>query len=307
MEVYKDYVLFRRYPNVFTPEEFEADNPWRVDLPYSKESARYTPQKQAANEKPAAFPKDAKLSLKVIGNPMKALSVSFPAAMEAPNRYKIEAFVKDKIGKRVRVLRRDVLGDYDVLESMRPKTVSLEISALYFDPCVEYEFNVTPCGFFDAEGTKLSATVAMPRKFADMGGRKIYEVKGASEQLPVLAGWNGVKPISTCDSNGVYRCNGGIVRLHLPDSLWNVPKGTKFRCELDFRIVGAEKKSFHVGLACPRPLRYLGRALTPPGDTGDVRSVIEFSKEQDSQFFDVCIEGSNPCTFELKRLSVFRY
>ena len=307
MEVYKDYVLFRRYPNVFTPEEFEADDPWRVDLPYSKESARYTPQKQAANEKPAAFPKDAKLSLKVIGNPMKALAVSFPAAMEAPNRYKIEAFVKDKIGKRVRVLRRDVLGDYDVLESMRPKTVSLEISALYFDPCVEYEFNVTPCGFFDAEGTKLSATVAMPQRFADMGGRKIYEVKGASEQLPVLAGWNGVKPISTCDSNGVYRCNGGIVRLHLPDSLWNVPKGTKFRCELDFRIVGAEKKSFHVGLACPRPLRYLGRALTPPGDTGDVRSVIEFSKEQDSQFFDVCIEGLNPCTFELKRLSVFRY
>jgi hypothetical protein len=54
-------------------------------------------------------------------------------------------------------------------------------------------------------------------------------------------------------------------------------------------------------------LRYLGRAKTPRGDTGNIRTVIEFSKESESQFFDICIEGAAPCAFELQRLSLFRY
>lgn len=307
MEVYRDYVLFRRFPDVFNPEEFDPSDPWRVDLPYSKANARYTPQKRTEQEKPIAFPAGARLSLKAVGEPMKSLKVSFPAALEAPSLYRIDAFAAGADGKRSRVLCRELLGEYDVAKSKRPKTLSLEIPAVYFNPGSRYEFEVVPCGFFGKEGRRLSAVVKTPGKFAELGGRKIYAVNGASERLPVLVGWNGVNSVSTCDGKGVYGLKGGIARIHLPDGLWNVPKGTKFRFELDYRIRSGEKSSYHVGLACPRPLRYIGRARTPRGDTGNIRTVIEFSKESDSQFFDICVEGSAPCTFELQRLSLFRY
>lgn len=307
MEVYRDYVLFRRFPDVFSPDEFKPDDPVRVDLPYSEESARYTPRRQAELELPMSFADGAKLSLKAVGNPVKALSVSFPAAIEAPSGYRIDAFAKDEKGESVRVLCRELHGDYDMMESRRRKTITHEIPAAYFNPGTRYDFTVVPRGFFRGDGEKLSASIETPDKFAEPGGRKVFEITGASERLPALIGWNGVKPLFICDNEGVYKCQGGIVRLHLPENLWNVPKGTKFRCELDFRIKGPENSSFHIGLACPRPLRYLGRAKTPPGDTGNIRTVVELSKEHDGQFFDVCIEGSSPCSFELKKLAVFRY
>ena len=307
MDVYEDRVVFRRYPDVFNPEEYAPGEPWQVDLPYSASTARYTPQQQIATEKPIAFPSNAKLQLEAVGDPMKVLSVKFPAAVEAPCLYRVDAFAKGADGKKARVLCREMLGDYDIPESKRPRMLSLEIPAAYFDSGVRYDFSVVPHGFFGTEGERLCTSIKMPRKFANPGGRKVYGVENASERLPVLVGWNGVKSVSTCDGEGVYKCNGGIVRLHLPERLWDVPKGTKFRCELDFRIKGGANSSYHVGLACPRPLRYLGRSKTPPGDTGSVRSVIEFSKEHEGQFYDICIEGSAPCSFELKKLSLFQY
>ena len=45
-----------------------------------------------------------------------------------------------------------MLGDYDIPESKRPRMLSLEIPAAYFDPGVRYDFSVVPHGFFGTEG-----------------------------------------------------------------------------------------------------------------------------------------------------------
>ena len=305
MEVYRNKVLFRRFPDVLEPVEHEPSTPWRIDIPYVNGKARYSHEKRALREVVGGFPAGAALTVAPVGKPMEAVKVSFPAAVKPPNMYKLEAFVKGPDGKPVRVLRRDLFGEYDVSAAKRARTLALEIPAGYLEPETDYGFTVCPYGFFGKEGPALKMPFKTPLKFAPQGGEKIYEIKGASEVLPVFAGWNGVKSIATCDKAGVYDLPAGLMRLHLPEGLWNAPVGTQYRFVCDFRLVNDGKGSHFVGIACPRPLRYFGRALTPPGDTGDIRTIINFTKSEEYRTFDICVEGGSKCSFVIKRLAVY--
>ena len=305
MEVYRDHVLFRRFPDALEPAEHEPQSPWRVDIPYARDSAQYLPEKTAAREVVSGFAPDAALSVKPVGSPLESVRVSFPAAERPPNMYKVEAYRKRADGNLVRALRRDMFGEYDIPAAKRAKTLSLDIPSGFLEPDADYVFEACPYGFFGKEGPSLKTGFRAPAKFASLGGEKIYEVTGASEVLPVFQGWNGVKSIATCNEKGVYALKRGTMRFHLPERLWKMPVGTRYRCECDFRLVNEGRSSSLVSIACPRPLRYFGRVRTPPGDTGCIRTIVEFSKTAERQCFDFCVEGGGTCSFEIRKLSLY--
>ena len=182
LEIFGDHAVFRRYA-VESGEEIGADEPWTIRWPYDPKKPFYSPESMRARHPPATFPSGAVLSVTRGPN----LLVEFP---ETGSRftwyYRIEAYREDgSAGRSVRILRRDVRGEYWRDPKDRKGIVRDALDAAYFTAGEEIVLTVTPCDFWGGEGEPLTWRGAAP----ECGYRLVCrgEVEKGTFRLPDLS------------------------------------------------------------------------------------------------------------------------
>ncbi len=283
MEVFADRLVFRRF-DVRTKEEYGADEPWMVPLPFSPETAPYRRERTTANEPLPQFPAGATLALKPT-SPFDAVEMEFPRAEGRHGTYIYKVQVTTPEGEPL--TRNDMFGQFYLPERERAATLVRKLSAGYFDPGKRYRVRITPCNCFGKGGKPLEAEFTAP---AAEGFKTIFESANPMEECPFMTGLAGGRRIKAKD--GWYNIGTGNHRLELPDGLWK-GKG-RFRFTVDMETKQPAVRTWTLVLRNPDPLKNANaRIATPRGESGKMRYVIEFTKGKPDFFYYLLVrEGS---------------
>ena len=85
--------------------------------------------------------------------------------------------------------------------------------------------------------------------------------------------------------NDFYKMGSGNARLEFPQGVWSGKKGTKFRFIADIHTVQGDD-TWTMVLRNPDPLKNANnRIMTPSGDSGSLRYIMDFNKLSDSHFY----------------------
>ena len=192
MELHSDFAVIRRY-QIDTGAEIGADEPWTIRWPYDPKKPFYSHANMRLRHPPATFPAGAGLSVtpsvlkgKWFDSRGAKLVVDFP---ETGSRftwfYRLEAFRQDKTtGRDVRILQRDIRGEYCNEPKDRTGKVRDVLDAAYFTSGEEISLRVTPCDFWGGEGKPLTWRGTAPADVAELVCRG--EVEKGTHRLPVL-------------------------------------------------------------------------------------------------------------------------
>ena len=268
MEVFPDRLVFRRF-DVRTREEYAADEPWTVPVPFDPATAPYRRDRTAAGEPVPQFPAGASLSLRA-PSPFTSVEMSFPRAEGRHGTYIYNVQVATPEGDPL--TRIDMFGQFYIPGRDRAATVVRNLSAGYFDPGRRYRVRITPCNCFGRGGRPLEADFTAP----ETGGFKLlFESANPMEECPFMSGLEGGRRLKPRD--GRYEIGAGNHRLEFPDGIW---KGNgRFRFTVDMETKQTDVRTWTLVLRNPQPLRNANaRIATPSGDSGKMRYVIEFTK-----------------------------
>jgi hypothetical protein len=192
MEIFANHAIIRRY-SVETGEEIGADEPWTIRWPYNPEKPHYSHENMRALHPPSSFPKGSALSVapvvlqgKYFNNRGSKLKIEFP---ETGSRftwyYKIEAYRQDPATLRpIKILQRDVRGEYFRDPKDRSGKVRDVLDAAYFNGSEKLAIRVTPCDFWGGEGKPLTWRGTAPEDVCKLILRG--EVEKDTLRLPVL-------------------------------------------------------------------------------------------------------------------------
>jgi len=194
MELYADYAVIRRY-QVDTGAEIGADEPWTIRWPYDPKKPFYSHANMRARHPAATFPEGAALSVrpevlkgKWFDSRGSKLIVEFP---ETGSRftwfYRLEAYRQDDAtGDSVRILQRDIRGEYCSESKDRKGKVRDTLDAAYFTAGEKIVLRVTPCDFWGGEGKPLTWRGTAPADVGTLVCRGEVERNENSYLLPVL-------------------------------------------------------------------------------------------------------------------------
>lgn len=283
MEVFPDRVVFRRF-DVRTRKEYGADEPWTVPVPFDPATAPYRRDRAAAIEPVPQFPAGATLALKT-DSPFSAVEMTFPRAESRHGTYIYKVQVVTSTGEPL--ARNDMFGQFYLPEQERTATVTLKLSAGYFDAGMKYLIRITPCNCFGRGGKPLEAEFAAPHA---AGYETLFESADPMNECPFMTGLADGRRIKAKEN--WYEIGGGNYRLELPEGLW---KGTgRFRFTIDMETKQERVRTWTLVLRNPNPLKNAnGRIATPHGDSGKMRYVIEFEKTNPDFFYYFLVrEGS---------------
>jgi hypothetical protein len=283
MEVFADRLVFRRF-DVRTKEEYGADEPWTVPLPFAPATAPYSRARTTVSEPLPQFPAGATLALKPT-SPFDAVEMEFPRAEGKHGTYIYKVQVTTPEGEPL--TRNDMFGQFYLPERERAATLVRKLSAGYFDPGKRYRVRITPCNCFGKGGKPLEAEFTAP---AAEGFKTIFESANPMEECPFMTGLAGGRRIKAKD--GWYNIGTGNHRLELPDGLWK-GKG-RFRFTVDMETKQPAVRTWTLVLRNPDPLKNANaRIATPRGESGKMRYVIEFTKGKPDFFYYLLVrEGS---------------
>jgi len=268
MEVFTDRVVFRRF-DVRTKEEYGADEPWTIPLPFDSATAPYRRERTTANEPVPQFPKGAILSLKAIA-PFTAVEMSFPRAEGKHGTYIYKVQVTTLDGEPLS--RIDLFGQFYLPESERASTLVRSLSAGYFDPGKRYRVRITPCNCFGKGGCPIEADFTAPET---TGFETLFESIDPMKECSFMTELEGGKRIVAKD--GWYEIGARNHRLEFPDGIW-ARKG-RYRFTVDMETKQAGPRTWTLVLRNPKPMKNANaRIATPRGDSGKTRYVIEFNQ-----------------------------
>lgn len=227
MEIYPKHAIVRRY-SIDTGEEIGADEPWTIRWPYDPKKPHYSHENMRALHPPASFPAGSVISVvpqvvskgKAFNTRGSKLRVDFP---ETGSRftwfYRLEAFREGDAGRSVRILQRDIRGEYWKEPKSRRGKVQDVLDAAYFRPGEKISLKVTPCDFWGGEGAPLAWSGIAPKDVCKLilrgdveKGKGTYllpelppEVDGKDLKVVVDAEFNQKGPIPVC--LGVKPCD----------------------------------------------------------------------------------------------------
>ena len=184
-------------------------------------------------------------------------------------------------------------------EEKRAKTLLHDIPAAFFEKGCRYRILVTPVGFFGNEGKPLAAEVTASAPLDDVE-KVVLDVRDPGGKYPAVTAVLGNERTETKDG---WFSNFG--RLDLPRTIWEAPKGTRFRCVVDIETEAGEPDSFILGFVHPSPLQYQGRVRTPSGAPGKRRYVFEFARWDEGKFYSFYTQGG-PGRIRLDRIVISR-
>ena len=288
MEIYPEKLVFRRFFSM-SKEEYQADTPWTVPLPFDRKTAPYNIESRKAKTVAPEFPDNTKIDVKIAD---KGVKISFPQALHKDGvfNYKVILSVKNK-DKWVQFARKDIMGNFMHGGSKRNRKASLDLSCGYFDTGKSYKVEVVPVHFFGSEGKAVSAEFDFNFKPVST---VVYETSNPMKDCPYFSGIEGGEQMKL-DKDGFYINDSFNTRLIFPDKVWEGKKGTKFRFTVDLYMKQSDLRGWTMVLRNPVPLvNANARIQTPPGDNGVSRYVIEFAKQGDAYKYYLLIrEGEN--------------
>ena len=272
LEIYPDKLHFRRFFST-TKEEYGADKPWIVPMPFEPKTAPYTIARRKAESPAPDFAADAKINV-VCG--MREVKVTFPGVNDA-FRYKVELF-KQVDGAWKRYARKDYVSEFMKPVAKRSATVTQKLDIGYFESGKEYQVKITPVNFFDKEGKSITGSFTVKKRAAD---KVVFESKNPMKELAFMDGLAGGKSFKI-GPDGYYIHDRHEGRLVFPDNVWEGKAGTKFRFTIDMQMIQDQSKRWTLCLRNPKPLSNANnRISTEGGDSGVQRYVITFSKAKD--------------------------
>ena len=272
LEIYPDQLHFRRFFSG-TKEEYGADKPWIVPMPFDPKTAPYTIAGRKKTSAAPDFKADAKINIKCGKRDVK---VSFPGVNDA-FCYKVELFCKVD-GNWKRYARKDFVSEFMKPVAKRSAVITQSLDIGYFDAGKEYQVKVTPVNFFDKEGKSIAGTFTLKSKIADT---VVFESKDPMKELSFKDGLAGGKEFKK-DADGYYIHDRHEGRLIFPDKVWEGKSRTKFRFTIDMQMIQDHSKRWTLCLRNPKPLTNANnRISTEGGDSGIQRYVITFSKAKD--------------------------
>ena len=272
LEIYPDKLHFRRFFST-TKEEYGADKPWIVPMPFDPKTAPYTIARRKAESPAPDFAADAKVNV-VCG--MREVKLTFPGVNDA-FRYKVELF-KQVDGAWKRYARKDYVSEFMKPVAKRSATVTQKLDIGYFEAGKEYQVKITPVNFFDKEGKSITGSFTVKKRAAD---KVVFESKNPMKELAFMDGLAGGKSFKI-GPDGYYIHDRHEGRLIFPDNVWEGKAGTKFRFTIDMQMIQDQSKRWTLCLRNPKPLSNANnRISTEGGDSGVQRYVITFSKAKD--------------------------
>ena len=283
MEVFPDRVVFRRF-DVRTRREYGADELWTVPIPFDPATAPYRRDRKAMTEPVPQFPAGAALALKADA-PFSAVEMTFPRAEGKHGTYLYMVQVTTPAGEPL--TRNDMFGQFYLPEEERSATVSLKLSAGYFDAGQKYRIRITPCNCFGKGGKPLEAEFDAP---AAAGFETLFESADPMKECPFMTGLAAGRRIKA--TKDWYELAPGNHRLEFPEGIWK-GKG-RFRFTIDMETQQNGVRTWTLVLRNPNPLRNANaRIATPRGDSGKMRYLIEFDKTNPGFFYYFLVrEGS---------------
>ena len=274
LEVYKDKLVIRRY-SALKQQEYRANDPWTIPLPFDPATAPYTFEKRAAESTAPEFPAGAGIKLAPNAN---GVQITFPKSTHPDGvlKYVVELFCENN-GSWQRLSRQDVNGDFMFDEQERKAEIMHTISAGFFDVGKKYRVTVSPVHVFGKQGRCISAEFSAP-EFAKH--TIIYECKEPMKELLFKSGLAGGE-VFKLDKDGFYIHNNYNGRLEYPGEVWAGKAGTRFRFIIDMHLKQGKFDPWSVVLRNPKPLKNAShRIATECGDSGAQRFVIEFTKRK---------------------------
>lgn len=278
MELYKDKLIIRRF-DLALGIEYKKDTPWCIPLPFDPATAPYTQKARSVFPAPE-FAANCKVTARPDKVPFNSIQLTFPEAKSKSADgvfvYTLELFRKDKAGKWEGFSTREVYGGFMKEPHLR-KTVSVELSAGFFDSGKSYKIRITPRNFYGRKGNALESVFSVPEKAEH---QVVYETFDPMKDCVYMTDLEKGKKIAV--KNGFYQHPGGNTRLEFPKDVWKAPAKARFRFTVDMQMKQPGSRFWTVVLRNPVPVENANnRIATPAGDSGVQRYVIEFAKRKD--------------------------
>lgn len=256
LDLTKDRAVFHRY-DIASGEELDPDHPWTLVFPYDPKNAPYSLANRRAAAPVPAFAADAAIEVRSEGDPIRQVTVRFPAAKtKGVSHYEVLIEARTADGWKVRSRER-VMADYVTPVRKQKAFFETHFVSGFFDPNETVRFAVRPIDFFGTVGKRIEKEFAI----------------GATEKWKTL--YDGVP---TPAKPGQYRKFRGNTIFGVPPSAMDVPDGTRMRIVLDVALDMADTSAASFNLRTDKTIKYASGYIYTPSGKSDLRYVREFSR-----------------------------
>ena len=284
MEVFPEKLILRRF-SVSDGFEINANAPWRIPLPFNRETAPYRPENR--NFPIPEFPGDAKIVIEKNGSPFHSILFTFPDAEEC-YLYRAE-LEKLERGKWKFVAEKEDYGNFYLKE--KRKFTHFEFNSGFFEENNRYRLKVTPFHFGCGAGAAIQvdfiaeSPLRGPLVFSTDHPEK--DCRYLAKKGNVIALPDGWFQISEWNSYGM---------LQFPEKIWKqIPDGVKLRMtvELEQDQPQFPRKRFFVGRNDFKKA-FSTSIFLREGKTPRQRIVFEFQKESEEPYTLLVSHGIEP-------------
>ena len=297
-EVYSSRIVFRRLD---VRDGVEHNEPWMIPWPFDPATAPYRVAGRKEKSVAPAFAAGSKLKVEPWGDEGGVrLTIPLAGGVMRPYTYQVLIERLDHGGKWTSCGRKDFFGDAWQRPQERPEKYDIEVLGAYFDPGRKYRFRVFPLNCWGKKGDALAVEFTPPEP--KVKPQVIWESKNPMKDCPFLSGLGGGKPMPLED--GFYKMGTGNARLVFPEGVWAGEKGAKFRFIADVHTVQGDD-TWTMVLRNPDPLKNANnRIMTPSGDSGSLRYIIDFSKVSASFYYYLLVRegGTGKIRFDYVRI-----
>ena len=290
MDVFADRLVFRRF-DVRDGEEYNAERPWIVPLPFDPSTAPYQPKVCKGRSAVPAFAKGAALKIVPDNVGGDGLTLVIPAVAGETRAYvyRVRLDRRDEDGAWKPFARRDFFGDFWQSRQNWVTEHEQKFVSSYFEEKLQYRFRVSPVNCWGLEGKTIEIVFSAPES------KSMPKVVWCSDDpMNECAFRFGLSGGSSVPRDGdFYQMDARSARLVFPKGIWKGQKGTRFRFVADIRTIQKSWPTWTIVLRNPTPLsNAFGRISTPDGDTGVLRYVIDFAKNNtDYAYYLLVREG----------------
>lgn len=257
MELSPARAVIRRY-EIARGLEIDPAHPWTLDFPFDPAHAPYRPEARRKTAPTPAFAAGAALDVRRLGKPLRAVSVTWPAASTPGiGHYLVAIEKKSGDGWEPRSVQR-VEADYIRPEAMRRKSFSTQFVSGYFDVGETVRLSVTPVDFFGTEGAPIVREL-------EIGETETWRTLYAGIPAPATP--------------GAFRPFKGNTWFKVPPEALDVPPGTPCRMTLDVALDMPDGVVASFKLRTDKSVIYAhqGYIYTPPGKSSR-RYMVEFAR-----------------------------
>ena len=257
MELSPSRAVIHRY-EIKNGVELDPAHPWVLDFPFDPARAPYSHETRRKASPTPAFASGASLDVRRLGKPLRAVSVTWPAA-STPGIGYYQVAVEKKVGDGWEPRSvKSVEADYIRPEAKRSKSFTLQFVSGFFDAGETVRLVVTPVDFFGKHGVPLVREL-------EIGETEPWQTLYAGVPAPA-------KP-------GEFRPFRGGTWFKLPPEALDVPPGTPCRMTLDVALDMPEGVAASFKLRTNKSCIYAhqGYLYTPAGKSCR-RYVVEFPR-----------------------------